>query len=156
MTTPDQPLTPEIREQVSRQVDQLLEQLAGHEPKRPANAARVVPPLDLVDADGDRIRFAAHTGRTDADSPIEVWLGGHDPEADWSLEAALTLDQLREVLRWAQRVIGVANAAQTIGRPYTDEELAHTPSARRDQILREQLTDPTRPALTDEQRQARS
>lgn len=88
-------------------------------------------PLDLADADGDRIRLAINPGSTDW--PVEIWTGGQGPELDWRLEAALSIGQLAEILRWGVGVLG--GEVRITGRPYTDEELARTPSVRRDEIL---------------------
>lgn len=81
------------------------------EEQRPANAARVVSALDLVDADGDRIRFTVNPGRTDW--PVELWIGGTTGTAldgctrcdGWELEGALSLEQLTELITWARGVL---------------------------------------------------
>jgi hypothetical protein len=82
-----------------------------------------VEALDLVDVDGDRIRFRLHTGRTT--EPVEVWTAPPDDEefGDWDTRAALTLVQASQVRDWLTHVIGDA----PVGRPYTDEELARGP-----------------------------
>jgi hypothetical protein len=97
-------------------------------PPSPERAPRGEPvePLDLVDADGDRIRFAVWTGRTDAGSPVEVNLGAAGG-TDWYLASALTVEQLAQIVRWALRVPGVWPSGDDVGRPYTDEELARGP-----------------------------
>src|SRR5919202_5778726 len=125
--------------------------------------------LELVDADGDRIAFRLNRTDPRDEHPVEVWLGGHDPQPAWALEAALTRGQARQLAQWLvdlddcvvaraegpeRRVVldrgdagprpllvsgtvlqGLADElnavrAQRSGQPYTDEELARTPSAR--------------------------
>jgi hypothetical protein len=73
------------------------------EPHNPTADHAQLPDLELLDCDEDRIRFTAHTGPTDW--PIDIWVAGRGPKPAWSLEACLTLTQLRQIVEWGQAVL---------------------------------------------------
>jgi hypothetical protein len=121
-----------------------------HDPVRQAKTApdaqhpaTVVEPLDLVDPDGDHIRF--RLSGLDRECPVNVETASEGAERpEWQLRVVLNPHQLAELTAWALAVPQVRDLVAVplaAGRPYTDEELAHTPSARRDAILTEQLVD---------------
>lgn len=87
-------------------------------------AREAVEPLDLVDADGDRIRFAITNARTT--EPVEIAINGGDPDRQLPAEhldviAALTLDQLREIVAWGAHALGISTSvlAPALGQPHT-------------------------------------
>jgi hypothetical protein len=93
-------------------------------------------PLDLVDVDGDRIRFKLNRGHTT--EPVEVWTAPRIDEPDvldddFDVRVALTLAQLRQIVAWGLLILGdgfadppaapsTSSPWAALTRTYTDEE----------------------------------
>jgi hypothetical protein len=73
------------------------------EARNPTTDHAQPPDLELLDCDEDRIRFAAHAAL--AEWPIDIWVAGRGPKPAWSLEACLTLTQLRQIVEWGHAVL---------------------------------------------------